>query len=345
MRYGAGPTNVAELIALRLSKVPLPVLDIILGPLQARVLIAAQREGIFTALADGPADAVEIARRRTLDAECTRLVLLVLRSMGYVERVGARFALSPLGQAHFGRDVREGSAAFVEYGAPQWDMIEQLDLVLRTGRGIDLHDRTDPGEWAAYQRAMLEQARSFVWFVAKHTPVPTGARRCLDLGGAHGLVGAELCRRHPGMRSTVIDRIEALVESRALARAEGYDGLVEFRAGDLRADCFGEGHDVALVCNVLHHFSAADNLALLTRTRRALRPGGTIALFDIEAAADDAPPDAAAEAFALYFRITSASTCFPARDLVSWLREAGFEGVRVVRSLRLPRRMLVIGSV
>ncbi|MEY4515139.1 MAG: hypothetical protein RLZZ450_7261, partial [Pseudomonadota bacterium] len=49
------------------------------------------------------------------------------------------------------------------------------------------------------------------------------------------------------------------------------------------------------------------------------------------------------DGFALYFRISSTSTCFRGEDYAGWLREAGFLQVRVVRSLRMPSRVLVTG--
>ena len=41
MRYGSVATNVGEWLAFRLGQVPLPILDTVLGPMQARALMAA----------------------------------------------------------------------------------------------------------------------------------------------------------------------------------------------------------------------------------------------------------------------------------------------------------------
>lgn len=66
-------------------------------------------------------------------------------------------------------------------------------------------------------------------------------------------------------------------------------------------------------------------------------------MFDMDTAEDDAKPDAAGDAFALYFRATSTSTCFRARDYESWLHDAGYVDVKTSRSVRLPSRLLVSG--
>ena len=86
------------------------------------------------------------------------------------------------------------------------------------------------------------------------------------------------------------------------------------------------------------------NLQILGRARRALVPGGSIGIFDIEAPAVDSPPEAAGDAAALFFRITSNSACFSGADHIDWLTRAGFSGARVVRSALLPSRLLVVAA-
>jgi len=249
-----------------------------------------------------------------------------------------------MGHRFFGPGAPEPFHAFVEYGPPQWRMLEQLEEVLRSGQGVDFHATHTPAEWDSYQRAMREAAVDFAWFVAEKLPVPSGARSCLDLAGSHGLVGARLCERHPGLRSTVFDLPIALKTARPLAEAGGYADKVDFREGNLLTDAYGSDYDVALLCNILHHFRAETNLAILKKVHAALRPGATIGIFDIEAPMASAPPEAAGDAFALYFRITSSAGCFRAVDYEGWLAEAGFRASRSIRSVKMPSRMLVVGE-
>ena len=45
---------------------------------------------------------------------------------------------------------------------------------------------------------MRSVASSWAAEVGRRTPVPKGAKDLLDIGGSHGLLSVELCRRHPG---------------------------------------------------------------------------------------------------------------------------------------------------
>jgi len=342
VRYGGYPVRPLEWLAFALRVAPIPILDVVLGPLQARTLLVLRQAGVLERLAGAPDTTEELARSCGLDADGLRLALRVLRAMSYV-RLGAGelWSLSPRGEQFFGARAAHDMNGFVGYAAMQWRMIEHLDEVLRTGRGIQFHEHQSADEWRAYQRAMLDDARSFAPFVAQRLPVPAGARLCLDLAGAHGLVGAELCRRHAGLRSTVVERSEALPEAMALANAGGWDDVVSFREGDLLHGELGEGADVVLLCNILHHFAPETNVDILRRARAALRPGGTIGIFDIEPPRADARADAAGDGFALFFRIISTSGCYPGSEYVRWLDQAGFARARVVRSVRIPSRMLI----
>ena len=344
MRYGTIPKGLKERLAAFLGVVPYPMLDVLVAPVQARALIAASRASVFRALGEGPASTSDLARRLSLDESCLDLVLRLLASMGYLKRRAAVWSLTRLGLKHFGPNAANPFGDFVAFGAPQWDWISRLDEVLKTGQGVEIHRTLQGSEWNLYQRAMAEGARDFAAFVARELPVRKGARLCYDVAGSHGLVGAAVCRAHPGLRSVVLEREEAIPEARRLAQELGILDVVSFTACDLLKDEYGESADAVILANILHHFSPGVNREILSRAKRALKPGGSIGIFDIEAPRADAPPEAAGDAAALFFRITSNSACFSGDDYVAWLQETGFSKPRAVRSVLLPSRLLVVAN-
>lgn len=345
MRYGTIPRGLKERLATWLGFVPYPMLDVLIAPLQTRALIAAERASVFRLLAERPATTADIARRLSLDASCLDLVLRLLVSMGYVGRKGDAWSLSRLGRKHFGPAALNPFGDFVAFGSPQWNWIGSLDHVLRTGRGVEIHRALSPEDWNLYQRAMAEGARDFESFIVENLPVAQGARLCLDVAGAHGRVGAALCRAHHGLHSVVLERKEAIPEALRLAGEAGMSDVVSFRECDILEADYGEDADVVVLANILHHFTPEVNARILERAKRALRRGGSVGIFDIEAPRPDAPPEAAGDAAALFFRITSNSGCFSGDDYVRWLRAAGFERASVARSLRLPSRLLAFAFV
>jgi hypothetical protein len=343
MKYGTIPENIFESLALLAGRVPVPLLDAIYSLMKARSLMAGVRLGVFTALADGPRTAAEVAAARSLDAECTGLLLRMLTFSEYVEQEGDRFSLGALGRRYMLPGAPKELWGFCEWNYTQWDFVAHLEDLVRTGRGVDFHSTmTDPGRWADYQRGMLEVARFDAPVLAARVPVRRGARRLLDVAGSHGLLGSAIFRRHPPMTSVVLDLPQALETARELARTEGIADLVEHRPGDLHTADFGTDNDVVLLSNILHHFQPAAIAAILGRAHAGLGPRGTVAIWEIER------PDRTAKAgsgdgAALFFRLTSTASCYNGREYAAWLAAAGFTKVRVQHALLRPGSVLVTG--
>jgi O-methyltransferase domain len=343
MKYGVIPSNLLERLALWMGKVPVPMLDALFSILKARSLMAGVRFGIFETLRDKPLTAGEVAASCKLDAECTELLLRVLVIADYLEHQGSHFALSELSRKTMIAGAEHELFGYLMWNYSQWEMVAHLDEMLLTGRGIDFHETlTDADAWANYQRAMMEVARFSAPIVANRVPVKPGARRLLDIAGAHGLFGAALCRKHPPMKSIVLDLPVAIDHARELARAEKIDDVVEHRAGDILVDNYGQDNDVVLVSNILHHFDETTNIGILRRAFDSMTAQGTVAIWEIEAPEKDSKPTHG-DGAALYFRLTSNARCYHGSEYSRWLKEIGFRQVRAIRPALSPGSVLVIG--
>ena len=352
MRYGIIPTRLSERLALWLGRVPVPIADCLLPLLQTRSLMVALRLGIVDAIGKGQATAADVARACALDADTVAMLLRVLVSAGYVSlasrgtaRAHTRYRLSPRGV----QTLLPGSAGrargYLMWNFVQWRLIEDLEQVVRTGCGIDFHKRMHGEEnWKWYQEAMLDLAQAAAPILARLVPVGRGARTLVDIGGSHGLLGAAICRRHPPMRSIVIELPSAVEQARAAAREAGVDDVVEHRAGNVLEEGVPAGADVVLLANVVHHFTRKDAIEVLRKARAAMSSPGTIAIWDFDRPAPDAPPELAADATALYFRLTSTSQVVPGEEYATWLREAGFRDARVKRTVHAPFQVLALGT-
>lgn len=344
MKYKAVPQNLPERLALWAGMVPMPVVDSFFPLVKTRALMAGVRLGVFEALRDGPASPQALAEKLDLDADSLELLLRVLAASDYLAGDGADFFLTPLARRSLLAGSPQDCRGYVKFNYAQWEFLGHLEDLLKKGAGLDFHRNMQATEdWENYQRGMLEIARMHAPILARKVPVRPGAKSLLDLAGSHGLLGAALCRRHPPMRSTVIDLPAALEAARALAGEAGVDDVVEHRAGDVLADDFGTGRDVVLLANILHHFTREQNLDILTRAFACLEVGGTVAVWDLERPGPDDAPDLGGDATALFFRLTSSSRCFTAEDYRHWLAEIGFGSINVQRPVTAPLHILITG--
>ena len=341
MQYGAIPTSLVERLALAAGLVPVPILDTLFGMLKARVVMAGVRLGVFEGLALESHTEASLATALKLDAECLGMLLRCLVYCGYLELEGDRFSLSALGQRSMVEGAPRDLTGFVQWNYTQWQFAEHLETLVRTGEGLDFHHTlTDPVAWGHYQKAMLDTARFDAPVLVKRVPVRRGATRLLDLAGSHGLLGASISRRHPPMRSTVIDLPAAIPPARELAAREGLADLVEHREGDLTRDDLGSGWDVVLLSNILHHFQPAQIAGILTRVHRATAEDGTVAIWEIERPRRSAKPSEG-DGVALFFRLTSTAGAYSGEEYAEWLEHAGFRAITIVRPRLSPGSVLV----
>jgi hypothetical protein len=341
MQFGAIPESLAERLALAAGLVPVPVLDTVFGMLKARFVMAGVRLGIFEALAKEAHTPATLAAALGLDRESLELLLRCLVFAGYLESDGRTFSLSALGRASMVQGAPKDLTAYVQWNYMQWEYTGHLETLLRTGEGIDFHATLKDAEaWGHYQKGMLEMARFNASTLARHVPVRRGAARLLDVAGSHGLMGAAICRKHPPMRSTVIDLPAAVEHARPLAEAEGLGDLVEHRSGDVLTADLGRDWDVVLLSNILHHFRPADVQTICRRVEAATHAEGTVAIWELERPRPGSKPGSG-DGVALFFRLTSTAGAYSGEEYASWLQEAGFTRVKIVRPRLSPGNVVV----
>jgi 2-polyprenyl-3-methyl-5-hydroxy-6-metoxy-1,4-benzoquinol methylase len=154
----------------------------------------------------------------------------------------------------------------------------------------------------------------------------------LDIGGAHGYFSVALCRRHPTLRSTILDLPDAVEQSQPLLAREGMGDRITYCAGNALTDNFGvEIFDLVFIANLVHHFDDGSNRDLMKRVARALRPGGYCVILEIIRSRS---PEEAGQIGALtdfYFAITSASGTWSFEEMADWQRAAGLAVQKPIR--------------
>jgi 2-polyprenyl-3-methyl-5-hydroxy-6-metoxy-1,4-benzoquinol methylase len=318
------------------------MLDAVFGPLKTRSIMAGVSLGLFEALRDGPSTAVSLATELGLNADALDLLMRMLVVCEYLVQRGDGFALSRLARKTMVKGAPMQMVGYLRFNYAQWELMEHLEELVRTGRGRDFHaGMSEPGLWRDYQLGMLEIARIESSMVAARVPVRPNATSLLDVAGAHGLFGAAVCRRHPPMQSTVLDLPKAIPHARALAAEEGLSDVVSHQEGDVLASELG-CHDVVLLFNILHHFTEDRIRSVVRRVYDALSSEGTVAIWELEAAPRGARTTSG-DAAALFFRLTSAASAYHGDQYASYLRAAGFHDVMVTRPRATPGKILVSG--
>jgi SAM-dependent methyltransferase len=337
MRLKVVPENWIERIALWLGLVPLPLVDTQFAYLLARTIMTAQDIGLFEALRDGPLDADEAAARCKVHPRALRQLLHTLVGAGYLRLRAGRFSLTPKVRKWLLRGTPQSLYDKMRFQFVEYDLIRHYSDYVRTGESVAIHQTFTPDDWDRYMRAMRDLARLNGAEVGWRTPVPRSARNLLDIGGSHGHFAAQLCRRHPGLRAEILELPAAIAASAPILAEEGMGDRVVHRAGDALSDDLGEAAwDVILISQLVHHFSEAENQALVGRAARALRPGGVLVVQEVIRPGDPGGAGTVGSLLDLYFAATSASGTWPVAAISSWMQAAGLTVKRPIWLQTLP---------
>jgi SAM-dependent methyltransferase len=333
MRYGVAATNPAERVFLAAGLLPKAALEGY-APAYARVLVLATEMGVFEALAGGPKSAPQIASECGADARATRKMLDFLVGMRYLSRRTDGYRLSADARRFLLADAPSSIRDMVLMKRLEWRWLEGLDEFVRTGKPLNVHAEMSPEDWRTYQRGMRAQANPAAPLIARFVPVPRGAREMLDVGGSHGHFSAAICRRHPGLRSTVLDLPQAVEHAAPILADEGMGDRVVLRAGDALTDDLGEAaYDLVFMFSLVHHFDDATNRALVARCARAVRPGGVLAIGDVMRPSKPGRGGQMAAFYDLYFALISEAGLPSFDEIRDWQAAAG---LRPRRPTRLP---------
>ncbi len=323
MRVGLMAENPLESAVVASGIVPTAMLETY-SPVYARAIVVATKLGLFDALRDGARSAASVAETCGTDPVGTEKLLNLLVTMRYLRHRDGTYTLGRRARRWLLADAPGSIRDMILMKELEWSWIDRMEEFVRDGQPLDVHGAMSTDDWRAYQRGMRAQVNPLARFLDRRIPVPDGAREMLDIGGSHGYLSVLLCRRHPGLRATVLDLPAAVEHAAPLLEREGMGDRVRLRAGDALADDLGEAaYDVVLIFSLVHHFDDAANRQLVSRAARALRPGGYLVIGD--ALRPSAPGKGGQQAafFDLYFALTSRSGLWSVDDMRAWQEAAG----------------------
>ena len=337
MRIKPRGDDLPERLAIALNLAPLPAAFALYGLTAGRMIGVAQRLGIFTQLLRGSATAGRLAEELELTVAGTRLLCENLAGAQVLEQDGHTFSLHKRARKWLDPASDTYIGTWLEHTVTYWEWYGDLERVVREGGSFEIH--REPAEeqeyWRLYITGQYEIARLSAAEVAKAIRLRAKPTALLDLAGGHGWFSAELCKRHPSLRATVLDLPGSARVGREIIAKAGMSDRVEHRDGDMFEADLGGPYDGALVFDIIHHLSGEQTATLLGRVRESLKPGGTVAILDMFRT-DAKRQRASAAALGLLFHLTSGADLHSPSELADYMREAGFEAPKRTRIRRIP---------
>lgn len=340
MQLKTVPENLLEWIALRMNRVPIPLLHGQIFPVVSKAVLVAADMGIFEVLRQGKNTADEIANACQLRREPVNQLLQVLVSAEYLTFRDDSYQLSSMARRWMARSSPSDLTDLLIYNhRVVWKWMNHLETYLVTGKGVDYHPTFSIEEWELYQKAMRAVAHMEVGEFARKCPVPAHATNLLDIGGAPGVHVKALIERYPALKGHILDLPAAIgtLGDEKLAN-------VTYLKGDvLETELPAKSFDLILLSSLAHHFNPEQNQAIAYKIASALRPGGIYIVNEfVNSEGKDLKNGLVGTSSNLFFGLTSTSGTWTIKQIQNWQLEAGLKPHRVIGYLGIPGRYQII---
>ena len=304
---------------------------------QAKVLLSAVELDLFSILAKGPLDTAALAVRLGIHRRAARDFFDALVALGLLNRLcDGRYQNSDATDLYLdkAKPTYLGSS-FDQYNSREYDMWGSLTQALQTGRprteinGQDHFESIyrDPMRCRSFVNAMTAGNMLSACRIAQRFPWQQYRTLC-DVGTAQGCLPVQVALAHPHIEAIGFDLPELGSAFSQYASANGLSGRLTFRAGDFFKDHL-PGADVIVFGRVLHNWDLATKRMLLAKAHQALPEGGSVIVYDM--LIDDERSSSTNGLLSSLNMLlwTSAGFGYTAADCAGWMREAGFDGMRV----------------
>jgi len=242
--------------------------------------------------------------------------------LGLLELDGSRYRNSETAEAFLadipGRlDLRPILRYFDEIVYPRW---EKFAEAIRTDQG-----QPQFSKFTTHQQQMFSAAVEV--FSAPGAVALAGSydfgrhHRLLDIAGGTGSFLIAVLQHHNALKGTLFELPGACAVARQRLANELERRRIDVVEGDVFKDPLPGGHDVVLIANVVHVFSAAHNIELMRKIRAHVMPGARLLLVDLWTDPSHSQPSAAALMSGQFLLTSGEGQVYSEQEADEWLAQ------------------------
>ncbi len=260
----------------------------------ARALMTAFETGLIDFLLKDPQPSPEaVIRRLGLDEQGVALLVGLLEKSRVLRRSDSGLRLTEeFRRALKYRDLLELKLSTAIFGAH--DLLDHFTEMIRQPR--QSIGKLDFCRLFAYDKGLQDTPENYQW-TKKWMRITSGLtryeaavcmkyhdfRRCsrmLDVGGNSGEFLLQLCRRYAQLTGTVFDLPVVCRVGRQHVAGQAEAGRITFMEGEALNGPLPSGFDLVSFKSMLHDWPDEQARRLLAKGSEALRPGGTLLIFE-----------------------------------------------------------------
>ena len=304
--------------------------QVLTGFQMTAALKAAIELEIFTKIAEGNKTSEAIASATGSAERGIRILCDTMTVLGFLTKQGNEYSLADDAAFFLDKNSPAYLGSMIDFilGPTQKRGFDDLTNAVRQGGSTVTGDGSvDPESpmWATFARSMTGMMMPSAQKMASELGYEKDASiKVLDIAAGHGMFGITIAQQYPNAEIYAVDW--KVVLAVALENAERF-GVAE-RYHKIEGSAFdvdlGDGYDVILVTNFLHHFDIPTCETFLKRCNKALKDDGQLLTLEFIPNEDRVSPPGEALFPLVMLAATPAGDDYTLSELTAMLKNAGF---------------------
>ena len=326
---------------------PQLVWDTINAYQRTSALRAAIELDLFTAIGSEDVTAEQLANKCAASARGMRILCDYLTVLGFLRKRAGAYCLTPTSSVFLDRRSPGCMGSMVQFmNSPKLmsGFSDMTDTVRRgcTTLGHGGVNEPELNEWVLFAQSMMPLMKPATDFLAEEAirgnkPL----HRVLDIAAGHGLFGIAVAQRASGAEIVAQDWPNVLNVAEGNASSAGISHRYRLLAGDAFTTPFGDGYDLVLLTNFLHHFDEQSCVTLLKKISACLNHGGRLLTLEFIPNEDRITPPIPATFSMMMLGLTPSGDAHTRKQYEWMLSEAGFAQNEMRQVPQSPQQLLV----
>jgi phospholipid N-methyltransferase len=300
---------------------------------------------VFTAFGEGSKTSKEVATRCKTSERGMRILCDYLVMLGFLLKEGGNYSLTVDSALFLDRHSQAYLGSMIEFMLSPLlrSGFDDLGATIRKGGTMIPEGGTVAPEnpvWVKFARAMAPMMAMPAEMMARLAGDKEGLK-VLDIAAGHGLFGIAIAQNNSTAKVTALDWPNVLEVAQENARnadvADRY-GVIEGSAFDVD---YGQGYDLVLLTNFLHHFDIETCEALLRKVHASLAEGGQVMTLEFVPNEDRVSPPVPAAFSMMMLGSTPSGDAYTFSELDSMFRNAGFTNSEQRELPASPQKLII----
>ena len=261
-------------------------------------------------------------------------------SLGLIEYDGNHYRNSALAEAFLagkpGTDLRPMLRFWDQISYPIW---EKLVDAVRTGNGQAQFGKFNKRQQEIFSAGVESFSGPAAAALAANYDFSCHSK-VLDVAGGTGSFLVAVLQRHANLTGTLFELPGPCAVARQKLAGLPEGPRIAVVEGDVFNDTLPSGHDVLIVANTVHVFSATHNIELMRKMRSGVQSGARLLLVDLWTDLSHAEPGAAALMSGEFLVISGEGQAYSEREADAWPGQTGWKKIEK-RPLAGPTSLII----